>query len=701
MALGKWWRTMALTFVASLGGCGTASHSPSEGPAVGMWLPNAVPAARIRKLTGFAPDVNWMDHVRLSSVRMGASGSFVSPDGLVLTNHHVAAGGLHNISRAGKDYIADGFLAKNYEDEVRIPGMELSVLVSIEDVTAPIKAAVRSGMSPAVAHKARQERIAELERESLEKTALQSNVVTLYGGAVYHLYRYKKYTDVRVVFAPEFAAAFFGGDPDNFEYPRYDLDMTLLRAYENGKPAKVEHYLKFATRGVEEGDAVFVSGHPGHTDRLLPVAVLTGMRDQTLPLRIASMERIEKALLDYCAKGAEESRQAEANLFGVQNSLKANRPRLAALQGPMIGRKQFAEDDFRQKLRGRDDLREYDRAWDRIAATEQQRTNLFPRFMFLEEGRAFSTGLFSDARELVRLADEDAKPDGERLPEYTQSRRASLEHALFADNPIYPGLEIAKLTASLEMFADSLGSSSPQVQKILAGKSPADRASELVNGTKLADASERKKIRAGGPAAIASSADPMIKLARQIDQEARQLRLEYEATVQEPQTEALTQINQARFALLGNDAYPDATGTLRLAFGLVKGYEQDGHAIPFRTTIAGAFQHEAAHGGKDPYALPASWHRAQSAINGATPLNFVCTADITGGNSGSPVVNRAGELVGLIFDSNQQGVADNFAYTDVQARAVSVDSRAILEALRKIYHADRLVEELTAAPGIR
>jgi hypothetical protein len=696
MLIGRRWTGMALALILVVAGCGSSSiGAMSEGPAAGMWLPNQLPTERMQKLCGFAPDAKWIEHVQRSSVHIGASGSFVSADGLVLTNHHVAAGGLHNISGPGKDYIANGFLAKTYADEILIPGMELSSLVSIEDVSARVKAAVTKDMLPAIAVKARQGRISEIERESLEKTALQSNVVTLYGGALYHLYRYKKYTDVRVVFAPEFAAAFFGGDPDNFEYPRYDLDMTLLRAYENGKPAKVEHYLKFASRGVEEGDAVFVSGHPGHTDRLLPVAVLKGMRDHTLPLRIASMESMERALLDYGAKGSEEARQAEANLFGVQNSLKATRPRLTALQGQMIARKTDAEDAFRKGLRQREDLREYDKAWDRIAVTEQQRAKLYARYMFLEEGRAFATGLFGDARELVRLVAEDGKPDAQRLPEYTQSKRASLEHGLLADTPIYPGLEIAKLTASLRMFSDVQGSGSPEVREILGNKSPAERAAELVHGSKLADAAERKRIRQGGAGAIESSEDPMIQLAKRIDDQSRRIRLEYEASVQEPQTQALTEINQARFALLGHDAYPDATGTLRLAFGLVKGYEQEGHSIAFCTTMSGAFAHEAAHGAKDPYALPVSWHQARGKIDGKTPLNFVCTADITGGNSGSPVVNRAGELVGLIFDSNQQGVADNFYYTDVQARAVSVDSRAIIEALRNIYGAQRLVGEIT------
>ena len=673
--------------------------SASDLSAEGMWLPNALPAARIEKLFGFSPTPEWAEHLRLSSVRIGASGSFVSADGLVLTNHHVAANGLHNISREGKDYLANGFLAKTREEEQQLPGAELSVLVSIEDVTAQINAAVDVKLTAEEAVKARHAVIAEIERKSLETTGLQSNVVTLYGGALYHLYRNKRYTDVRAVFAPEVASAFFGGDVDNFEYPRFDLDITLLRAYENGKPAQVEHYLHLAKKGVDKGEPVFVSGHPGHTDRLLPVAVLEGMRDVTLPVRIEQMERMEKALFAYAAKSPESARRAEENIFGIQNSLKATRPRLEALRGGMIEKKRTEESSLRAALRQRIDLRKLDGAWDRVAKAEQQRAKLQTRQMFLEEGRAFGTGLFFDARLLMRMAAEDAKPDAQRLPEYTQSKRGPLEHGLFAQDPVYADLEIAKLTASLEMFREKFGADSPDVKKVLEGKMPAARAEELVNGSKLGDAAERRRIREGGAAAIAASDDPFIKLARLIDDDARAVRKEYESTVIEPQTQALTDINKARFALLGTDAYPDATGTLRLAYGFVKGYEQDGHQIAPWTTIGGAFAHEQAHHGQKDYALPASWAKARTALDHGTldllkPLNFVCTADITGGNSGSPVVNRAGEWVGIIFDSNRQGVADNFSYTDHQARAVAVDSRGILEALRKIYGADDLAKEL-------
>ena len=699
LCLGSLW-------IAILTGCGSrVNETPfqipaelTEAPAAGMWLPNQLPVDRMQKLFGFTPTAQWAEHLRLSSVHIGASGSFVSADGLVLTNHHVAVEGLHNISRPGKDYVANGFLAKTPAEEIPLPGMELSVLVAIEDVTARVNAAVDPKLPAADAVKARHAVMADLERHSLEKTGLHGNVVTLYGGAMYHLYRYKKYTDVRVVFAPEVAAAFFGGDPDNFEYPRYDLDMTLLRAYEKGKPAHVKHYLRFSSQGVADGEPVFVSGHPGRTDRLLPAVMLAGMRDVTLPLRIESMERMEHALIVYAARGSEAGRQAEGDLFGIQNGLKATRPRLAELRGRLIESKWQEEQSLRQRLRARSDLWHFDAAWDHVAEAEKERTKLHVRHMFLEEGRAFGSGMFYDARELVRLVAEDAKPDAERLPEYTQSKRESLEHWLFADDPYYPDLEIEKMTTSLRLFQDKLGPNDPEVQKVLDGKTPEARAVECVKGSYLGDAAFRRKIRAGGAGAIATSDDPMIRLAVLIDEDARQVRMEFEAKVQEPQTQALTEINRARFAVTGTDAYPDATGTLRLAYGVVKGYEQDGKRIPPWTTLGGAFEHAREHENQFPFALPASWNSAKSALAPETPLNFVCTADITGGNSGSPVVNRAGELVGLIFDSNRQGVANNFMYTDGQARAVAVDSRGILEALKKIYGADALVAELTAAP---
>ncbi len=695
--------SMIVAFAAllALGGCQShpnnighqSPHPLKLAPTEGMWLFNALPAEQLHAL-GFDPTQSWADHLRLASVHVGgASGAFVSSDGLVLTNHHVASYGLQNISRPGKDYLRDGFLARTHDQEIPLPGMELRVLESMEDVTDRVNAMVDPKLTGEQAVKARNAAFAAISRESQEKTGLQSEVITLYGGALYQLYRYKRYTDVRVVFAPEKAIAFFGGDPDNFEYPRYDLDITFLRVYENGKPAHIDHFLKIAPQGVSEQELVFVSGHPGRTDRLLPVAVLKGMRDLTLPFRIESLERQEHVLLDYAQRNAEADRQAQENIFGIQNSLKATRPRLLALRGPLMSEKETEERSFRGMIERHENLRHYDRAYQIIDAAQDQQRKLFVAFDMLEGGAAFQSVLFRYARTLVRLAAEDQKPDEQRLPEYTQSRRRPLEHQLFAREPVYPEMEIARLTESLQFFQEKM-KDSPLVRKVLDGKTPEERARELVNGSKLSDAAERERIRKEGTSAIESSTDAMIQLARLIDDDARNIRGEYEATVEEPQTQALTDINKARFELFGAKIYPDATRTLRLAFGIVQGYPQAGKQIPAWTTIGGAFQHEQEKGGQDPFALPPSWKRAKGELQLDTPLNFVSTADITGGNSGSPVVNRNAELVGVIFDSNRQGIAMNFAYSDYQARAVAVDSRAIIEALRKIYGAESLLSEL-------
>lgn len=677
--------------------CGCTNQTRLQVPLAateGMWLPDAPPVERLKKQFGFVPTQQWLDHLRLASVNIGASGAFISADGLILTNHHVAVGGLQSISRPGKDYVADGFLARTHAEEIRLPGMDASVLESIEDVTARIEAAVDKKLAPDQAVKARQAVIAEIERDSQIRTGYQSKVITLYGGAMYHLYRYKRYNDIRVVFAPEVSSAFFGGDPDNFEYPRYCLDITILRAYENGKPASINHYLRLSQKGAADGELIFVSGHPGRTDRLMTTASLLTMRDLTLPTSIESMERYERMILNYSARGDEQRRQAQENLFSIQNGLKANRPRLVALRGELIQRKLHDENAFRQALRSRPDLKPFDAAWDRIAEAEQARQKLALRRFMLEDGRAFNTDLFFHARNLVRFAAEETKPDAQRLPEYTQARKQETEDWLLADYPIYPEMETAILTTALRFFQEKMGSD-PIVQTVLQGKDPAVRAQELVQGTKLGSAEERKKIRGLTPSAIEAYPDAMLQLAQAIDAETRKVRLEFESQVQEPQNQALTEINRARFALMGTNTYPDATGTLRLAFGIVKGYQQDGQAIPPFTTLGGAFDHERAHRATYPFALPKTWTDARGRMDLRTPLNFVSTADITGGNSGSPVVNRAGELVGVLFDSNRQGIADNLGYSDEQARAVSVDSRAILECLSKVYNAKELLAELS------
>ncbi len=696
-------RALTLSLTLLLTAC---SQTPSTTPQLpqlpqpnlteGMWLPNALPLTRLQTL-GFSPSPQWIENLQLASVHIGASGAFVSPDGLILTNHHVALRGLQDISTPDHNYVARGFFAKSRANEVKLPGQEVSVLLSIEDVTSRVNAAVPPTLSPDDAVKARHAIFTTIENESLQKTGYHSTVVSLYGGALYHLYRYKRYTDIRLVFAPEFQAAFFGGDPDNFEYPRYCLDIAFMRAYENNLPAHIDHFLKLSPDGVASNQLVIVSGHPFHTDRFLTAAMLRTMRDQSLSFRINALQRAEKSLLAYSKQSDEAAREAADDLFGIQNSRKALVPRLTALQSGLVDETQKREDAFRAQLRTHPDLHPADAAYTTIATAEKSREQLEARRDLLESDWALNSSLFSNARKIIRLIAEDQKPDPDRLPDFTASRRDELEHALFASTPSYPNLEIAKLTDSLQLLLDTLGPTDPAVQQILQNQTPAQRAAQLVHNTRLAAPSERLLLAHETPAQIESSTDAMIQLALAIDPESRSLRKQFESTVTEPETRALADINRARFALNGPNEYPDATGTLRFAFGIVKAYEQNGQILPPWTTFAGAFEHERSHDSISPFILPDSWHTALT-LNAQTPLDFVSTLDTTGGNSGSPIVNRAGQQVGILFDGNRQSLTDDLLYSDTQGRSIAVDSRAILQSLQHIYHADNLLNELTATP---
>ncbi len=664
----------------------------------GMWLFNNPPTKILKERYGFEPTKEWLEHLQKSSVRFnsGGSGSFVSANGLVMTNHHVAADMLQKISTKEIDYLKTGFHAKNRSEEIKAKDLELNVLISIEDVTSQVNAAVTETMSPAEAFAARRKVMAEIEKASLEKTGLRSDVVTLYQGGAYHLYRFKKYTDVRLVFAPEKDIAFFGGDPDNFEYPRYDLDICFFRVYENDQPAKVEHYLKWSPEGCKDGELVFVSGHPGRTSRMYTVAHLEYLRDYSMPFILNYLRRMEVLLKTYGDRSDENMRQAQEDLFGIQNSRKARLGGLAGLQDPvLLKHKRAAEEHLRKMVANDPKMQaEFGSAWDDVAKTLQTAKDIAKEFSLLERGMAFQSEQFSIARTLVRYADERNKPSAERLREFRDSNLESLKFSLFSEAPIYDELEIIKLSDSLSMLMEMMPQSE-LVQKILDGKSPKARAVELVRHSKLKDVAERKRLFDGGAAAIDASNDPMIKLAKLVDEEARKVRKQYEVNVEEPQRQAYAKIAKAHFAVYGDKVYPDATFTLRLAFGQVKGYEEDGQFVPPMTTMGGTYDHSAKHGGKEPFKLPQRWMDRKDALNAKTPFNFVSTADIIGGNSGSPVVNKAGEVVGIIFDGNIQSLVLDYAFTDTQARAVSVHSAAIIEALRKVYEANDLVQELT------
>lgn len=667
----------------------------------GMWLFNNPPRQLLKEKYGFEPTDEWLVHLQQSSVRFnsGGSGSFVSEDGLVMSNHHVGADALQKMSDEKHNYLREGFYARTYEEEKPCHDLELNVLVSIEDVTERVNSAVPKGATAEEAFAARRKIMAQIEKESFEKTGLRSDVVTLYQGGAYHLYRFKRYTDVRLVFAPEQQIAFFGGDPDNFEYPRYCLDICFFRVYENGKPAKIPHWLRWNQNGVSENELVFVSGHPGRTDRLLTVSELEFLRDNGYPYTLELLNRLEVLLIAYSQRNAENARRAMEDLFGVQNSRKARKGGLAGLLEPQFFEKKIAEENrLKQEVLKHPELQDCADAWDKIAQAQKVIEQNSLEYRLLENGHGFRSELFKIARDLLRVAMENQKPDGERLREYRDSARQSLELALFSPKPIYDDYEELKLTDSLTFLISKLGWSNPLVQKILDGKSPSERASELVRGTKVKDIALRKKLYKEGLAAIDELKDPMIELARLIDEPSRRVRQIIE-TQEEIKKQAHAKIARARFAIEGANRYPDATFTLRLAFGEVKGYEENGKQIPYQTTYRGLYERAAQMNYRPPFDLPERWLKAKGKLDLNAPLNFVSTADIIGGNSGSPVVNRSGELVGIIFDGNIQSLVLDFYYTDAQARALAVSSKGILEALKKVYKANKLADELTGKSG--
>ena len=674
----------------------------------GMWLFDAPPLKQLREKYQFEPTPQWLEHLQKASVRFnsGGSGSFVSANGLVITNHHVGADTLQKMGSAQHNYLKDGFYAKTHADEIKSTDLELNVLTSIEDVTARVISAVKPGMTSEEASKARNSTIAAIEKENKDKTGLRSDVVTLYQGGAYHLYRYKRYDDVRLVFAPEQQMAFFGGDPDNFEYPRYDLDICLFRVYENGQPAKIEHFLKFNSKGPADGELIFVSGSPGKTDRQLTLDELADTRDRYLPYLLNMFYRREVLESAYSARSFENARKARDDLFGDQNNRKRYDGYLAGLLDPQIwSALETRERKLRDAIGHEAKFKSALSAYDRIKRAQAEIAKNAAMYNYLEQERpvtvgyrgprALSGNLFKYARLLLRAADEGTKPNGERIPAFRDSARESLELDLFSTEPIYDDYEILRVTDSLTDFSSRFGENDPTVQKVLAGKSPHARAVELVSGTRLKDVAVRKDFYGKDAAALQSAHDPMIELARTIDAPARETR-KINDTQDEIKKQAYSEIAKARFAIEGASNYPDATFTLRLSYGTVRGYEQDGKQVPAFTDFAGLYQRAAEHDNRPPFDLPKRWVEKKTDLDLATKFNFVSDADIIGGNSGSPVVNKSNEFVGIIFDGNIQSLVLDCIYTDTQARAVSVDSAAIIVALRKVYDASALADELEA-----
>jgi Peptidase S46 len=667
----------------------------------GMWTFNNVPRNDIKQKYGFEVTDDWLKKVQLASVRFnnGGSGSFVSPNGLVLTNYHIVEDIVGELSTPEKDYAKEGFVAHSQAEELKIPSLELNVLESIEDVTDRVHGAVKPGVSSVDANAARRGQITAIESESTKTTGLRSDVVTLYQGGLYNLYRYKRYTDVRLVFVPEFQAAFFGGDPDNFNFPRFNIDMALVRVYENNQPVKAANYFKWSTTGAKADDLVFVTGHPGSTSRLNTVAHLESLRDVSIPLLLAMLESRRDMLKKYMAQGEEQTRRAQSELNSIENAIKVYKGQLAGLQDKkLMAKKHKAEQALRASVEADPRKKqEYGDAWDAIAKGHQGFIQYAKDRRVLDLAGGFNTTLFGLARTLVRLAEENEKLNAERLPEFTDARRAAIDASLNATPPFYDDFEKLKLANSLEYMRSVYGANHPLVDTVLKGKTPEARAAELIDGSKLKDVEFRKQLAAGGRKAIEESNDPMIQLARSIDKEARAARKRYEDEVVSVERSSYAKIARAFFDTEGTKLYPDATFTLRLSYGAVKGYNENGKFVSPFTTLGGLYDRAAKFKHQFPYVLPPRWMEKKSQVDPRTPFNFVSTNDIIGGNSGSPTINKNRELVGLIFDGNMQSLVGNFDYDESVNRSISVDVRAMLEVMRKIFNATEVVDELTKA----
>ena len=672
----------------------------------GMWTFNHFPVQAVRQKYGFEATPSWLEHLRLSSMRLagGCSASVVSPHGLVMTNHHCARGCIETVSGlVRKDYDRDGFLARTPEAELRCPGMELNQLVEIVDVTGRVQDATRDIAADRFADT--QKRVTtEIEKQCATSDELRCEVVSLYRGGRYELYRYRRLQDIRLVFAPEGAIASFGGDPDNFMFPRYDLDVAFLRIHgRDGRPLPTEHFLAWSDGSLREGDLTFVAGHPGGTSRSKTLAQIDDERDLRLPRSMTAVAELRGYLTQYQQRGAEQRRHSTQQLAGIENWLKLMKGQHAALADPAF-HAQLARDEQALRARVAADPaleRAYGPVWERIATLVRREQALRVEYTALERGPA--SRLFEIARGLVRHAEEAGKPNGERLKEYSDARMPQFRQSMLAGRPIYDELEIATLSWSLAKLRENLGPDHPTVRRILGRRSPAEVATTAVEGSRLKDlrtdaagnaiGGVRMALYSGGKPAIDASDDPMIGLARAYDADARAIRRRVETEVEGPMQQQQELLARARIAVLGAGTYPDATFTLRLSFGSVQGYTEGERTVRPFTSIGGAFER---HTGAEPFALPASWLAAKPKLRLDLPMNFVTTNDIIGGNSGSPMVNQRAEIVGLVFDGNIQSLGGDFGYDAAHNRTVAVHSAALLEALDKVYGARSLIEELGA-----
>jgi len=665
----------------------------------GMWTYDNFPSKKVEQKYGFAPDSQWLQEVQLASERQtgatGCSGSFVSQEGLVMTNHHCSHSCIEQLSTKEKDFVAQGFYAPQLDNEVKCPEMEIDQLTQIGDVTAQVQGATK-GLAPGKEfNDKRKAAMAALEKEcAAGSDKVRCDVVELYHGGQYSLYKYRRFQDVRLVFAPEFAIAFFGGDPDNFNFPRYDLDVSFVRVWEDGKPARTEHFFKWSPAGSKEGALTFVSGNPGGTDRQLTMAELAYQRDIALPERLVDLAQYRGALTMFTQQSPEHYRIAEDELFGVENSFKVFVGRHEALIAPTLwDRLADHEKKLRAKVNARAALRkQYASAWNDVAKAIAQYQPRRKEYQTIELGAGFGGSLYRLARALVRGTEELTKPNDQRLREYTDAKLPQLKQLLFSKAPLYPDLELFKLSYALTKLREKLGADHPFVKKVLGKKSPQELAGELVK-SKLYDVKVREQLWQAGREAVQSSPDPMIQLALLVDPDARALRKWHDEEIETLQTAAEEKIAAAKFAIEGKSSYPDATFTPRLSYGAVRGFEDGAQHVAPYTTLAGAFDRAT---GREPFKLPESWIRASEnkQLELSTPFNLCTTNDIIGGNSGSPLFDKDRQIVGLIFDGNIYSLGGDYGFDETVNRAVAVDSRAMLEALDHIYGAKRIVVEL-------
>lgn len=677
--------------VAALGLLAAGTAGADEG----MWTLDHLPTQKMKDAYGFAPDAQWVNRVQHAAVRLagGCSGSFVSANGLVMTNHHCANECLSQLSGDGHNYMADGFIGKEGE-EPKCPEIELNQLEKITDVTDKVQSAL-NGTEGADRVAAERKIDSEIEKACVagDPDTWRCDVVTLYHGGRYALYKYRRYQDVRMVFAPEQSIAFFGGDPDNFNFPRYDLDLTFLRAYVDGKPADTPDYLPFDVNGPKKGDMTFVVGNPGSTQRDTPWTALAYMRDQYVIPTQAYRSEARGTLWQYSREGDDHAKQAQDDLFYTDNTLKVYRGWLKTLTDEsFIDQKKQQDAELREWIAAKPDrVKEFGKPWETLNQAEARGAEIQDRYNMLERGAGFQGQLFDYARTLVRAAVEKNKPNAKRLPDYRDANLPAVEQSIESTAPVYPDYEQMRLAWSLEKMRQSLGTDDPFVQIVLGKQSPDELAQALVSKTQLSDPAYRKKLWDGGEQAIRNAKDPMIRLALKIDPASRRVRSSYENEVKAPTEAAETAIAKARFARDGADSYPDATFTMRLTYGQVKGWQEKGEMVDPLTHFKGLYERAT---GSEPYKLPQSWLDAKDKLDMDTPMDFVTNNDIIGGNSGSPVINKAGHAVGLIFDGNIHSLGGDFVFDESVNRAVAVDTAAIEQSLRKVYDKKALADEL-------